>query len=50
MCLDRPNLKEFIEYPNTVDNVYNNINGYNPKRSRKIRIVFDDMIAHFNTN
>ena len=28
--------KGFIEYSNTMDNVYNNINDYNPNRKRKI--------------
>ena len=33
-----------------MDDVYNNIDDYNPKRKRKILIVFDDMIADINTN
>ena len=33
-----------------MDNVYNNINGYNPTRKRKILIVLDDMIADIMTN
>ena len=40
----------FIEYSNTMDYVYNNIDDYNPKRKRKILIVFDDMIADIMTN
>ena len=28
-----------------MDDVYENINDYNPNRKRKILIVFDDMIA-----
>ena len=40
----------FIEYSNTMDDVYNNIDNYNPKRKRKILIVFDDMIADIITN
>ena len=28
-----------------MDNVYNNIDDYNPTRNRKILIVFDNMIA-----
>ena len=39
----------FIEYSNTMDGVYNNIVDYNPKRKRKILIVFDDMIADIMT-
>ena len=34
----------FIECSNTMDNVYENIDDYNPNRKRKILIVFDDMI------
>ena len=40
----------FIEYSNTVHDVYNNIDDYNPKRKRKILIVFDNMIADIMTN
>ena len=40
----------FIKYSNTMDNVYNNIDDYNPKRKRNILIVFDDMIADIMTN
>ena len=35
----------FIECSNTMDDVYENIDGYNSNRKRKILIVFDDMIA-----
>ena len=37
--------KSFIEYSNDIDNVYKNIEEYNPNKKRKILIVFDDMIA-----
>ena len=40
----------FIEYSDTMDDVYDNIDGYNPKRTRKIVIVSDDMIADIMTN
>ena len=43
-------LKVFIECSNTMDNVYNNIDNYNPKKKRKILTVFDDMIADLMTN
>ena len=33
----------------TVDDIYENINDYNPNRRRKILIVFDDMIATIMT-
>ena len=37
--------KAFIECSNAMNDVYANINNYNPKRKQKILIVFDDMIA-----
>ena len=40
----------FIEYSNTMDDVYNNNYDYNPGRKRKILIAFDDMIADIMTN
>ena len=40
----------FIEYSNTMDDIYNDIDHYNPKRKRKILIVFDDMVAGIVTN
>ena len=40
----------FIECSNTMDDVYENINDYNPNRKRKILIVFDDMIADIMIN
>ena len=40
----------FIEYSNTMDDVFSNIDDYNPKRKRKVLIVFDDMIADIMTN
>ena len=39
------NLNVFIECSNTMDDIYKNINDYNPIRKRKKLIVFDDMIA-----
>ena len=33
-----------------MDDVYTNIDGYNPRRKRKNLIVFDDMIADIMTN
>ena len=34
----------FIEHSNTMDDIYDNINDYNPTRKKKILIVFDDTI------
>ena len=33
-----------------MNDVYENIDNYNPNRKRKILIVFDDMIADIMTN
>ena len=46
--LNDPNT--FIECFNTMDDVYKNINDYNPSRKRKIFIVFDDMIVDITDN
>ena len=46
--LNDPNA--FIECSNTMDDVYENINDYNPIRKRKKLIAFDDMIADIMTN
>ena len=37
--------KAFIEYANDKDDIYKNIEEYNPNKKRKILTVFDDMIA-----
>ena len=37
--------KAFIEYSNDMQDVYKNINYYNPNKKNKILIGFDDMIA-----
>ena len=44
------NPNAFIECSNTMDDVYENINDYNPIRKRKKLIVFDDMIADIMGN
>ena len=44
------NSEAFIECLHTMDEVYENIDDYNPSRKRKILIVFDDMIADIMTN
>ena len=42
--------KAFIEYSNYMQDVYKNIEGYNPGKKRKILIVFDEMIADMINN
>ena len=33
-----------------MDDIYKNVEDYNPNKKRKILIVFDDMIAHMFSN
>ena len=40
----------FIEYSNAMDDVYENIDDYNPSRKRKILIIFYELIAGIMTN
>ena len=47
---DFDNPSAFIEDSNTRDDIYNNIHGNNPKRKRRILIVFDDTIVDIMTN
>ena len=42
--------KVFIEYSNDMDDIYENIEEYNPNKKRKILIVFNDMIADMHIN
>ena len=39
-----------MEYSNDMQDVYKNIDDYNPRKKRKILIVFDDMIADMINN
>ena len=40
----------FIECSNTMDDIYENVNNYNPSKKRKTLIIFDDMIPDIMTN
>ena len=42
--------KALIEYWNDMDDIYENIEEYNPNKKRKILIFFDDMIADMLSN
>ena len=42
--------KAFIEYSNDIQDIYKNIEDYNPGKKRKILIVLDDMIADMINN
>ena len=46
--LNDPNA--FIQWFNSMDDVFENIDDYNASRGRKILIVFHDMIADIMTN
>ena len=39
-----------MEYPNNMDNIYKNIEEYNPNQKYKILIIFDDMVADMISN
>ena len=43
-------LKVFMEYSNDIQDIYKNIEDYNPRKNRKVLIVFDDMIADMINN
>ena len=42
--------KAFIDHSNTMNDVYENIDLYNPNRQRKVLVVFDDIIGDIMTN
>ena len=42
--------KAFMEYSNDMQDVYRNIEDYNPRKNRKVLITFDDMIADMINN
>ena len=42
--------KAFVEYSNNVDDIYKNIEEYNPNKKEKILIVFDDMNTDMLSN
>ena len=44
------NSKAFMEYSNDMQHAYKNIDDYNPRKNRKVLIVFDDMIVDMINN
>ena len=44
------NSKAFIDYPQKTDDVYGNLEDYNPTKKRKVLIVFDHMRADIEAN
>ena len=44
------NPKVFIDYLQTTDNVYENLEDYDPTKIRKVSLVLEDMIADVESN
>ena len=44
------NSKAFIDYSETINNVYENLEDYNPIKKRKALIVYDDMVTDMESN
>ena len=42
--------KAFIDYSQIIDNVYENLEDYNPTKKRKVLILFDYMTADMEAN
>ena len=42
--------KAFIEYSNDMDDIYKNIEEYDPNKECKILIIFDDMVTDVLSN
>ena len=43
-------LKLFIGHSNNMDNIYKNVEEYNPNKKHKILIILDDMIPDMLSN
>ena len=44
------NQKAFIDYSQTIDEVYEKLEDYNPTKDRKLLIAFDDMMEDMEAN
>ena len=44
------NSKTFINYSRNIDDVYENLEDYNPTKKRIFLMVFDDMILNMESN
>ena len=44
------NPKAFIDHSQTINDVYENLEGYNPTEKKRVLILFDDMIADMESN
>ena len=43
-------LYSFIDFSQNLDDLYENLEDYNPTKKRRVLIVFDDMIADMESN
>ena len=48
--IENSNLKKFIDYSPVTDDVYEDLEDYNPTKKRRVLIVFHDMIADMESN
>ena len=44
------NPKAFTDYSQTTDDVYENLEDYNPTNKRRVLLVFDDMTTYMESN
>ena len=44
------NPKAFTDYSQTIDDIYKNLEDYDPSKKRRVLIVLDDMIADMESN
>ena len=44
------NSKAFTDYLQTTDDVYESLEDYDPRKKRRVLIVFDDMITDMESN
>ena len=50
LLMKEKNPKVFIDYSQTIDDLYENSEDYNPARKRRVLIVFDYMIEDMESN
>ena len=48
--VETENLKAFIDYSQAIDDVYENLEDYNPTKKMRVLIVLDDIIADMESN
>ena len=46
----REKTKAFVDHSQAIDDVYENLEDYNPIKKRKVLIVIDDIIADMDVN